>query len=134
MSERGVNGQSHRTFNDVPQAFKLLYESAAKFFPTSWEPQRLRHAVACCGSTIGGSGTTLSARSERSRNEPRRMRWITTFSISYHSLQLTATIGKEPSEEQREALMEGLQTRSGDGFELVCLVTLVSHKRHNEEP
>ena len=38
------------------------------------------------------------------------------------------------SEEQCEALMEGLQTRSGDGFELVCLVTLVSHKRHNEEP
>ena len=65
-------------------------------------------------------------------HEPRRMRWITTFSISYHSLQLTATIGKEPSEEQREALMEGLQTRSGDGFELVCLVTLVPHTRHND--
>ena len=71
-------------------------------------------------------------RSERSRNEPGRMRWITTFSISYHSLQLTATIGKEPSEEQREALMEGLQTRSGDGFELVCLVTLLPHTRHND--
>ena len=48
------------------------------------------------------------------------------------SLKLTATIGEEPSEEQCEALTEGLQTRSGDGFELVCLVTLVTHKRHND--
>ena len=75
MSERGVNGQSHRTFNDVPQAFKLLYESAAKLFPTSWEPQwkhsRKHRRADSAASTRSGRRDRCLVNAHFNSNEPR---------------------------------------------------------------
>ena len=72
-----IRRQSHKTFNDVPQAFKLLYESAAKFFPTSWEPQ-WKHSRKHRRADSAADGSTRSERRDRclvnahfNLNEPR---------------------------------------------------------------
>ena len=72
-----IRWQSHRTFNDVPQAFKLLYESAATFFQTSREPQ-WKHSRKHRRADSAADGSTRSERRDRclvnahfNLNEPR---------------------------------------------------------------
>ena len=58
----------------MPQAFKLLYESAAKFFPTSWEPQ-WKHSRKHRRAHSAADGSTRSERglvnAHFNLNEPR---------------------------------------------------------------
>ena len=57
-----IRWQSHRTFNDVPQAFKLLYESAAKF---SQRPGSRS------GSTVANTDAQTAQQSTRSERQDR---------------------------------------------------------------
>ena len=62
---------------------------------------QLRHAVACCGSTIGGSGTTLSARTchkEQRPTTPRKLR-------AWPSPCYRGTSGQEPWQDLGRAII-----------------------------